>query len=150
MGAGGKFYLLATTLGSSRAGAFSAANASGQTLLGWGCPPEPRAAMTIHSVDDEFLPIADGYGLDASLFWATCNQCTAGPVEGDGPCMTFTGCAAQTLYCETTGPHEAWTGLTVEIVDFFSVPVPPIVFSRTAHRDHHRNGIENRSEATLG
>ena len=30
------------------------------------------------------------------------------------------------------------------------MPVPPIVISRTAHRDHVRDVIGNRSEATLG
>lgn len=100
------------------AGAFSASNASGQTMLRWGCPPEPRAAMLIHSVDDEDTPISEGYGFEASLFWATCNQCTDGPFQ-EGSCMTFTGCAEETLYCETTGPHHEWTGMSTEIIDFF-------------------------------
>ena len=101
-----------------RGGAASASNHTGEGFQAWGCPPEPRAIMVTHSADDRFYPPSEGYGLDVALLWATCNECTGGPEPG-APCMEFTGCAAETLYCETTGTHLEWTGMSPEIIEFF-------------------------------
>jgi polyhydroxybutyrate depolymerase len=98
--------------------AASAAGISRQDLYNRTCP-EPLPVMIMHSANDRLFP---GYGVDASGWWAACNQCDPIPEKMANGCIAYTGCAknVKTWYCEGRKPHSEWPAMNGALMDFFT------------------------------
>lgn len=96
----------------------SAAGISRQDLYNRTCP-EPLPVMIMHSANDRLFP---GYGVDATGWWAACNQCDPIPEKLANGCMAYTGCAknVKTWYCEGRKPHSEWPAMNGALLDFLN------------------------------
>jgi polyhydroxybutyrate depolymerase len=66
----------------------------------------PVAAMMIHGVDDETVPIEQG--VEAREYWLDADRCDGAattPTE-PAPCLAYAGCVEPVLWCEHDGNHE--------------------------------------------
>lgn len=93
----------------------SAAGWQARDFAGIACPP-PLPVMILHGAEDRHFP---GFGREVAAWWSACNACTgSGEPDADG-CRTYSGCAAETLYCETPDRgHWRWVGEPEEVLAF--------------------------------
>ena len=99
----------------------SGAGIRGEDLKAYSCPAA-RPVMIIHSRDDQLFPLP-AYGRQAADWWAQCNRCGTSPssARADG-CIEYRECAAgaETLYCETAGPHTRWPDMNATLLGFLA------------------------------
>ncbi|MGQ0501863.1 MAG: alpha/beta hydrolase family esterase [Panacagrimonas sp.] len=69
--------------------------------------PAPLPVTILHGAGDTHFP---GFGRDAAQWWAACNRCTGQGAVGADACRSYTGCAAETVYCEPDRSHWHWAG----------------------------------------
>lgn len=96
----------------------SAAGISYNDLYNHDCP-EPISVMVMHSVNDHLFP---GYGVEASGWWAACNNCSPIPDKLDNGCISYPGCdnGVKAWYCEGDQLHAHWPGINRTMLDFFA------------------------------
>lgn len=84
--------------------------------------PAPMPVLILHGADDSHFP---HYGRDAARWWSACNRCANEAPEdtvrmqADG-CHLYTGCAADTVYCEPAFTHWRWAGEPQQILSFLA------------------------------
>lgn len=105
--------LISPQPGAVRASAIvaSAAGIEGKDIEGL-CRSAPIRLMVVHSQDDERFP---GFGRDVAKKWAAYEGCAPElPVADASGCSSFRSCrtGSRIDYCETTGPHSRWHGIT--------------------------------------
>lgn len=117
-------------------GRIAAVAASG---MGWYAPdfaaqdcPAPTDVLVAHGAEDAHFP---AYGRDAAAFWRRCNRCSGeGETDAHG-CTRYSGCAAETVYCEPDRSHWRWAVDPETVMDFLQrLPSAPQRFSEeTVH-----------------
>jgi polyhydroxybutyrate depolymerase len=76
--------------------------------------------MILHGAKDRHFP---RFGREAAAWWARCNACTGSGTPDARGCRSHTGCAAQTVYCETPDRgHWRWAGDAPQMLDFLRGP----------------------------
>lgn len=83
-------------------------------FIGLDCPP-PLPVMILHGADDRHFP---GFGRDAAQWWSSCNACSGEREPDAAGCRRYTGCAAETVYCETPRSHWRWAGAPHQVLEF--------------------------------
>lgn len=78
--------------------------------------PAPLPVTILHGADDTHFP---GFGREAAQWWAACNQCTGQEGVGADSCSRYTGCAAETVYCEPDRSHWHWAGDPAQVMAYF-------------------------------
>lgn len=86
-----------------------------QDFAGVECPA-PMPVAILHGADDSHFP---GFGRAAADWWSACNQCTGQGSIGPGACRSYTGCAAETVYCEPDRSHWRWAGDPPQVMQLF-------------------------------
>ncbi len=107
---------LAAHRGTVDAIAVSGAGWQGTDFIGLDCPP-PLPVMILHGADDAHFP---GFGRDAARWWSSCNACSGERQADAQGCRRYTGCAAETVYCETPRSHWRWAAAPHQVMDFLA------------------------------
>jgi polyhydroxybutyrate depolymerase len=107
-------------------GRFAAIAASG---VGWQTAdfaelkcPAPMPVMILHGAADTHFP---GFGHGAAAWWSACNHCTSQGSLDANACRAYSGCAAETVYCEPDRSHWRWAGDPQTIVQFLARQAEP-------------------------
>lgn len=94
--------------------AVSGAGWQATDFIGMKCP-SPLPVMILHGADDAHFP---GFGRDAARWWSSCNACSGERTADSEGCRSYTGCAAETVYCETPRSHWRWAGEPHQVLEF--------------------------------
>lgn len=97
----------------------SAAGFAAVDLKEFGCPA-PLPIVVMHGARDRLFP---GWGAQAAKWWAACNRCDPQPgSRAENGCVTYSHCAAATLYCEGSRSHAAWPRINAVMLGIFRNP----------------------------
>lgn len=96
--------------------AISGAGWQSGDFLGMTCP-KPLPVIIMHGAKDRHFP---GFGRDAAHWWSSCNACAGEEAVDALGCRRYTGCAAETIYCETPRSHWRWAGDVHQALEFLS------------------------------
>jgi hypothetical protein len=78
--------------------------------------------MILHGAADTHFP---GFGREVAAWWSACNRCAGQGSPDANFCHAFSGCAAETIYCEPDRSHWRWAGDPQTIVQFLARQAEP-------------------------
>lgn len=82
------------------------------------CPP-PLPMLILQGAEDGRFP---GYGAQIAAWRSSCNICQGSAATDTNGCRRYTGCAEETVYCETVHrSHWRWAGAPEQVIDFLAV-----------------------------